>query len=222
MKKFILMAVAAMMATTSISAQGRFEPGTFTLQPRIGVQAATYNNSPDIVDFDEGSLKTKGKGGFLVGADLGYQVNDWFEVSAGVNWAQAGMGFKDAKLGQVDVKDLMIETSYINVPVTANFYVLKGLALKTGVQFGFLTSAKTKGDITAAGVTEKMNEDCKDVFNKFDLAIPVGISYEFKNHIVLDARYNFGITRANKEKEPGSDNIRNLTFAFTIGYKFGL
>ena len=159
-------------------------------------------------------------------ADAAYQVNDWLEIAAGVNWAQAGSGWKDTDLNaegvNIKVKDLKIETSYVNVPVTANFYVLKGFALKTGVQFGFLTSAKLQGEATTAAATEKLDESCKDVFKKFDLSIPVGLSYEFKNHIVLDARYNIGLTKVNKEKEEGFKDGRNFSFALTVGYKFGL
>ncbi|MBQ8989107.1 MAG: PorT family protein, partial [Prevotella sp.] len=165
-------------------------------------------------------------GGFMAGVDAAYQVNNWFEVAAGVNWAQAGSGWKDTDFNvngvNIKVKDLKIETSYVNVPVTANFYILKGFALKTGVQFGYLTSAKLKGEATSGNLTQKMDQDGKDEFNKFDLSIPVGLSYEFKNHIVLDARYNIGLTKVNKETEEGFKDGRNISFALTVGYKFGL
>ncbi|MBR0275690.1 MAG: PorT family protein [Prevotella sp.] len=225
MKKLFMMAAAAMMAATSINAQGCFEPGTFTLHPRVGFTGALITNMPSI-DLGVRNIKNDAKGGFFAGVDAAYQVNNWFEVAAGINWSQAGSGWKDTNIivdgSALEVKDLKIETSYISVPVTANFYVLKGFALKAGVQFGFLTSAKVKGELSADGTTEKLNESCKDQFKKLDISIPVGISYEFKNHIVLDARYNFGLTKVNKEKDPDLDDGRNKTFVFTIGYKFKL
>jgi len=46
------------------------------------------------------------------------------------------------------------------------------------------------------------------------LAIPLGISYEY-GHVVMDARYNFPLTKA--EKEIGS---KNKCFTFSVGYKF--
>ena len=198
-----LVATVALMTAMSVNAQGRFEPGTFTLQPRAGFTGAMITNMPSLRLEGIGNIKHDATGGFLIGADAAYQVNNWFEVAAGINWAQAGSGWKNTNFKvegvSMQIKDLKIETSYINVPVTANFYVLKGLALKTGVQFGFLTSAKLKGEISASGYTEKLDESCKDDISKFDLSIPVGISYEFSNHIVLDARYNFGLTKVNKE-----------------------
>ena len=46
------------------------------------------------------------------------------------------------------------------------------------------------------------------------MAIPLGISYEY-GHVVMDARYNFPLTKA--EKEIGS---KNKCFTFSVGYKF--
>ncbi|MGX8695253.1 MAG: porin family protein [Prevotella sp.] len=226
MKKYFLMAAVALMTAMSVNAQGRFEPGTFSIQPRVGCTGATITNMPSVRIPGIGKIEHEATGGFFVGADAAYQVNNWFEVAAGVNWAQAGSGWKDTDLNvlgeTMKVKDLKIGTSYINVPVTANVYILEGFALKTGVQFGFLTSAKIKGEFSAAGLTEKLDESCKDDFNKFDLSIPVGLSYEFSNHIVLDARYNIGLTKVNKETDPDYKDGRNLSFVITIGYKFGL
>ena len=50
--------------------------------------------------------------------------------------------------------------------------------------------------------------------NKFDLSIPVGLSYEF-NRITFDARYNIGLTKLIK-----GEDIHNKVFVLTLGYKF--
>ena len=125
-----------------------------------------------------------------------------------------------------EIKDLKIETSYVNVPITFNFYVAKGLALRTGVQMGFLTSADIKATINESGSSEgiktktEIDKSIKDDFNKFDLSIPVGISYEFNSHFVIDARYNIGITKVNKEAGLDGKDSRNGVLAITLGYKF--
>lgn len=94
----------------------------------------------------------------------------------------------------------------MNVPLVANFYAAEGLALKAGVQMGFLTSAKEDA------------MDIKDDIKSTAIAIPVGISYEFEN-IVVDARYNIGVTKVNKY---GSKSQRSDLFLVTLGYKFSL
>jgi hypothetical protein len=60
-----------------------------------------------------------------------------------------------------------------------------------------------------------IRKDCR----KFDIAIPIGLSYEFKRHIVLDARYNIGLLTVNEEDDP-DDPARNGVFQLTLGYKF--
>ena len=51
---------------------------------------------------------------------------------------------------------------------------------------------------------------------KFDLAIPLGASYEYKN-VVFDVRYNLSVLRLNKDD--WDKNIRNSVIQFTLGYK---
>ena len=93
---------------------------------------------------------------------------------------------------------------YINIPVLANFYVAKGFALKIGLQPGFLVSA-----------------DDKSSFESFNLSLPIGLSYEFKNGITLDLRGTPGLTAVNKNSS--SDwKLRSDCSTLTIGYKFSL
>ena len=120
----------------------------------------------------------------------------------GVNYAQQGWKF-DGGGSKVTTK-----LDYLNLPITGNFYVAQGLALKTGVQFGFLLSAKEE------------STDVKDAFESLNVSIPIGISYEISNFI-LDARYNVSLTKANKNST--SDNKwRSDLIQITVGYKFEL
>ena len=111
------------------------------------------------------------------------------------------------------------------VPVTANFYIWRGLALHAGVQFGYLTSARMEGEVTYdndGDYTFSFSRGCKSDYNKFDFSIPVGVSYEWGNHLFLDSRFNVGVTNVNKEKTYEGKDIQNVTFQLTLGYKFNL
>lgn len=225
------MIILAITIMATLTANAQFEPGTISLQPRVGVTGAFLTNAPDIdLNINGKKLESEPTGGVFVGADLEYQISNMFSVSAGVNWAQAGSGWKDIKITEngltSEIKDMKIETSYLNVPITFNIYVAKGLALRTGVQMGFLTSADAKATINISGSSDglksktELDQSVKDDFNKFDLSIPVGISYEFNSHFVIDARYNIGITKVNKESDSNEKDSRNGVFALTLGYKF--
>ena len=99
---------------------------------------------------------------------------------------------------------------YINVPILANVYVAKGLAVKLGIQPGFNVNSKLSG--SEGSFSYSSSFDAKTI----DFSIPVGISYEY-NNFVVDGRYNFGVTKIID----GSDS-KNSVFQITLGYKFEL
>jgi hypothetical protein len=111
----------------------------------------------------------------------------------------------------------------------AQYYVIPGLAIKAGIQPGFLVRAKNKYDYENGGIAIHTDADIKDACNKVDLSIPVGISYEYKS-FVLDARYNIGLTKVYKDIDADAAELfgisnktcRNSVFQITLGYKFAL
>ena len=145
-----------------------------------------------------GKVDTKKRVGFTAGLEGEIYATNWLGIALGLNYAQQGWKFGDVKC----------KYDYLNVPLVADFYVARGLALKTGVQLGFLMNAKW----------DDLN--VKDDSNKTNFSIPIGISYEFSN-VVLDLRYNVALSKVNKN---ATDNYkyRSDLVQFTIGYKFEL
>ena len=122
----------------------------------------------------------------------------------------------------------------------ANFYIWKGLAVKTGVQVGFLVNDKMNVDAAMAGVAapdidkityvdlskpstdnffSSFSVEGSDICKSVVFGIPVGLSYEYKN-ITLDARYYFGLTRMDDVEDDAP--ARNRCLSITLGYKFKL
>jgi hypothetical protein len=200
MKKLLLVAAMFCMGLGAF-AQG--EKGTFTIQPKFGMNVSNLVGS-DAKYMDETFIEYdfKAKVGFTAGAEAEYMFTDMVSGAIGVMWSMQGTKLKDAA-------DVKFKMDYVNVPIVCNVYVAKGLAVKAGLQFGFKTGDK----ITYKG--EKIGS-FKDNVNGLDVSIPVGLSYEYSN-IVLDARYNWGLTKAIKESK-----IRNSVFQFTLGYKIAL
>ena len=185
MKKFMMM-VAMAFATLTASAQA--EAGTLTLKPFVGMNLANVTKL-------DGDMKV----GVVAGAELGYQATDAFAVTAGVAYSMQGSKAKN--------NDVKLKMDYLNIPILANYYVVKGLAIKAGVQPGFLLSSKL-GDA-----------DIKDGCKKFDLSIRMGLSYEISD-FVIDARYNLGLTKSFKGDDV--EGTKHSVIQITLGYKFAL
>lgn len=196
MKKLFLMASLMML---SLGAFAQFAPGTLSIQPKVGLNIANVTDS-------EGADPRLG---LVAGAEFEYQVTDMFSLSAGALYSMQGA--KEDESGVTST----LKLDYINIPILANVYVSKGLAVKLGLQPGFNISSK----ISAKSGGNSVSIDAADAgfdIKSLDLALPIGLSYQFDN-FVIDGRYNFGLT-----KLVDGDSSKNSVFQITFGYKFAL
>ena len=195
MKKMMMIAVMALVAMTASAQKTLRDSGTFTLQPKAGLALGNFSGDYiKVAGQDDPTIRV----GFIAGVEGEYYINDWLSAAAGVNYAQQGWKFDDETT----------KLDFLNIPLTANFYVAPGLALKTGFQIGFMLSAKDD-DI-----------DVKELYESTNISIPLGISYEISN-FVFDARYNIGLS--NLYKHSGSDfKGRSDLIQITVGYKLEL
>jgi hypothetical protein len=201
------------------------------LQPFLGGGFSTITKA-DNISYNGVSLDKKATMAYLTGVEAEYQFADKFSFAAGLNFTSQGCGWDDVKFtGGGKINEISASLGYIKIPLVANFYIFKGFAVKTGVQFGFLVSSRfnwhAEGKVDFGDGTNrdtdiytsvKMNDD----FKKFDFSIPVGVSYQFKVPIVIDARYQIGLTKLAKTAILSSDSNKNSVFTLTVGYKFGL
>ena len=210
MKKILFIASLVMLC---MSANAQNTAGTFTFQPKVGLNIARNTDM-------EG---TDPRVALAIGSELEYQIRDKFSVAAGVLYSMQGVKAS----GEIhdESVNMTIKLDYINLPIVFNAYVYKGLALKFGVQPGFNINSKvsrTSGNYTRTGSIYKN-------VKLFDLSFPVGISYETKFGLVFDARYNIGVTNAYDEQNYNANTntyedvfSRNCVAQLTIGYKFKL
>lgn len=172
----------------------------------------------------------KNKVGFTIGAEGQYQFTSVVGLSLGAFYTQEGAAYNtkghysDFDGVKVSVKDdLKIHLNCITLPVLANVYVWKGLALKAGLQPELAIGKKTKGDVTIEFEGQKSSVGSSDAnIKSFSLSLPVGISYEYKR-VVADLRYSFGLTDLHKSRDSGIDggsSACNRVLTFTLGYKF--
>ena len=191
----------------SLSSFAQRAPGTLSIQPKVGLNIA------NITDIDDADPRL----GLVAGAELEYQITDMVSLSAGALYSMQGCKQQNGAsiLGfNVNTKNT-VKTDYLNIPIMANVYITDGLAVKLGLQPGLNLSAKYKYDGSVAGYEGSSEGDIDDV-KSFDLALPIGVSYEI-NNFVIDGRYNFGLS---KVFETG-DN-KHSVFQITLGYKFSM
>lgn len=186
---------AAVMAVSALTAMAQQPVGTWSIQPKIGLNVAS------LTDEDDADPRY----GLALGAEFQYQVTDIFAISAGALYSMQGCK------GEVEGIDATVKMDYINVPILANVYVTKGLAVKLGLQPGFNVTAKVKAEGSGSSVETNLEGE-----KSIDLSIPIGLSYEF-NNFVIDGRYNFGVTKVMDDADD-----KNSVFQFTVGYKFAL
>ena len=202
--KHLLPIIVALMPLIS---NAQSEVGSLNIQPKIGLNIATMPAGD-----------AKARKAFAAGVEAEYFVHQNLSLSVGAIYSQ--QGFRDSKeIGITDMAapdaDCNFILDYINIPIMANIYASNGLAVKAGIQPGFRIRSKFK--LTADGTT--INAD--NFTRNFDLAIPLGVSYEF-NNLQFDIRYNIGITNATRDIYTESGNAKNRVVQISLGYKFWL
>lgn len=206
MKKFFTIIAAALMAV-SVSAQS--DAGSFTIQPNVGF---TYTTATG--DWGEG---TDGAFGLTAGVEGMYMINDKFGAALGLNYTGYNTSQKVVTSLKGDTEDLVWSNYYFNVPVTANYYVAPGLALKAGFAVNLLSTAKIDGydeyELSLGRFTVAKTK-VKDIYESTFFSIPVGASYEI-NDFVFNLRYNIGLGDVKK----GASGTFNA-LSCTVGYKF--
>lgn len=196
MKKLFLMAAMVLASAASFA---QHSVGKLSIQPKVGLNIASLTES-------DGSDP---RFGLAAGVEFEYQATSIFSLSAGMVYSMQGAKAEE------DGTAATLKLDYINIPVMANVYVAKGLAVKLGLQPGINVNNKIKA--TQDGISAEVSLDKAGYdMNTFDFSIPVGLSYEYRN-VVFDARYNFGVT-----KYLDGDDSKNSVFQFTLGYKFDL
>ena len=193
-----MMAVATLMATMSANAQHR--EGDNTLQPRVGITMST------LTDAEGSKMKINMAGGL----ELEHFFTEEFSVAGGALFTKQGTKFDDGT---------KLNIFYCVIPLTANYYVLPGLAVKAGVQPGYRMKSNVETDEGKIDIDRFLGVlfDEGDIkMPKFDLSIPIGLSYEYSG-VTLDVRYNLGLT---KVLTGTGESVRNQVIAMTLGYKF--
>lgn len=181
----------------AVRAQSEYQRWSVT--PRIGINSSNISNKADEIITVQGpyvKVDTERKAGLIIGADLEYRYSRLFSTTLGGYYSDEG--YKDSSYKQV--KGALLQ----------NFHLLPGLAVKAGLQLGYLASMADPWDNNWISET-----------NRWNLSIPVGISYEYWR-VSVDLRYDIGITDFKGYKFDSNDPCHSNSFWLTIGYRIPL
>ncbi|MGL2966407.1 porin family protein [Flavobacterium sp. XGLA_31] len=182
MKKIILTMAVVLTATFANAQKGGSDDMKF------GVKAGLVNSN-FAGDFSGGDANT----GFYIGGLVDFSVSEKFHVQPELLYSVEGA--KDAKI------------NFLRIPVMAKYYVIEGLSLQAGPEFGF----KAGGD------------DIKDYAKSLDYGIGFGAGYELESGLMFDLRYNLGLADINDfPTGSGLEDAKMTTVSFNVGvgYRF--
>lgn len=187
MKKILLSVVVILFATSAAWAQN------LSFGPKVGVNFATVNGLPG----------AKVRTGLTVGVFVERQLCSWMALEADLLWSEQGF--------RTTMEGVNYETrlNYINMPIVTKHYLVGGLNLQLGAQFGYLITAKEHG-------ADQLG--LKSAINKYNADILVGMAYDFDCGFVIEGRYNIGLTNI-QSLEPAGD-LRNGLLQVMVGWKF--
>ena len=173
----------------------------FSFGPKVGLNVSKLYLSGEGMN-----IASKAKAGLTVGAFAEYRFNQLISASADILYSRQGSSAKEG-----DIKE-KFRVNYLDIPILANFYVYKGLAVKAGIQPGFRLNAKDV--IKDDGAKYKTN--LTDYIKTMDVAIPIGLSYSFDWGLIVDARYNISLNNISKY----GMKTHNGVFVISAGWRF--
>lgn len=194
-KHTVLVVMIMMVASVGAYAQA---------QLAIGVKGGLNFAKQDVED-----ISAKNRTGFHGGAFALIKLTK-IGIQPEIIYSQQGSKFT------YDGQDLESNFSYVNIPVMLKLYLIAGLNLQAGPQFGFLTSAKAD-DYDEATKQLVKDQNVKEFYKKSDVSLGLGAGWDLPFGLTVDARYNLGLSKIEDDATQAA--TKNQVFQISLGYK---
>ena len=212
MKNLILAAMVGFLSATSIYAQSDDRTTLFGVKGGVNLSKVTGD------DIGESDFRTS----FHLGLFMEIPLTERFSFQPEVLYS--GQGFTAITRDQNNIFDVddnvEYQLNYIQVPLMAKLYLVKGLYAEAGPQFGFKVNEEI--DYKPAQEGGSSNIDPDDSYIKgFDTNVAVGAGYKFDNGFSLSARYTHGLTNMFKDETIFKNvDAKNSVWQFGVGFSF--
>ena len=208
MKLFKLLTVSALLfgAVTVATAQ-EDASNKDSMAVSFGVKGGVNFATLDGGDIDSPDSRTS----FHVGVFAEIPVADIFSVQVEALYSGQGAEY-DFRGSDGDKAELQLD--YINVPVLAKFYIVKGLSIEVGPQFSFLVNDEFDLNPNSDNGDIDLDDRGPD-FKTFQVGAAGGLTFQTESGLFATARYVRDLTDIAKDA-----NIQNSVFQLGVGYKF--
>ena len=212
MKKFIVFTGALLFTLTSVYAQSDSKAVQF------GAKAGVNFSKLIGDDFDNVDSRTSFNAGLL--AEI--PISERFSFQPEVFYS--GQGFDILEIDQDNIFDtdqnVEYQLDYIQVPLLIKAYIIEGLSVEVGPQFGFKIHEEFDSEPNSDGGDFEIDSDDSYV-KDFETSLAFGTSYKFDAGLFLSARYTLGLTNIFEDDTilEGVDG-KNSVWQFGVGYMF--
>ncbi|MEE1897136.1 porin family protein [Flavobacterium rakeshii] len=176
------------------------------LTPSFGIKGGVNFASITGDDFNSPDSRTS----FHVGLLAEFPLTEMFSLQAEALYS--GQGFESDMDGEIFGGEGKVEyqLDYINVPVLAKVYILDGLSIEAGPQFGFKVNEEIDANANADDGDLNLDEA-----EDFDFGVAAGVTFETPMGLFATGRYTQGFTDIVNNRD-----IKNSVFQIGVGYKF--
>lgn len=212
MKKLILCAVALISGLTVAQAQSDSKA------VQLGVKGGL--NSSTISGDDIGELKSRTSFNAGLVAEIPFSERVSFQPEV----FYSGQGFDIQENDQDNIFDtddnVEYQLDYIQVPLLLKVYLVEGLSVEAGPQFGFKIHEEIDFEPNNDGGDIEIDSNDSNV-KDLDTGIALGTAYKFDNGFFLSGRYTFGLTNIF-EDGTAFENVdaKNNVWQFGLGFMF--
>ncbi len=177
----------------------------------------------DLLDKTDGYVVTKGKKGLHIGGYVRIPISQTFAFEPGLQYSKKGYSIKgDFQIPVLKYLGInvgaQVQSHYIDIPLVIRANVVSGLNVYAGPQVSYLVRSTLNAKLGVLGISIfNRGFGITERFNKVDLGLTGGIGYEFGNGLNIQAGYDYGLSKLDK-----NDNYQayNRVVKVSVGYTF--
>jgi len=225
MKKLLVLSAIALVGIANAQT---------TFGVKAGYAGSQLTGEDDEMDFEGIAVDKKLKSGFYVGGFAEHKFTEKFALQGELQYAALGGRYegKFEDSGYHATLNMDFKINQILIPISAKYYPVSNFSLSGGPFVGFVVSnkfeAKFKDSNLPADViaeannqldvySDEFSDSFDDSLQKVTFGVQFGAEYTIYKGLMVDARYNVGLSNLEKDSETTS---KMSYFQVGLGYRF--